>query len=351
MGRAGRFSRYEFFLQRMDRNDDGKIEPDELDGRAGPMFERMARRAGLDPTNTISVEDFRKAMENRSRDRGGGGREGADSAGGEEGGSGSDKQQQNQQPQDPLVPGFGAAQHLPSVPGFGVRVAGYSIGGSAAPAGQASDGLSSTSSAASAGSSTKDKVRKFAEDMIEKYDRDTDGSLDRDEWEQSKAISEKVDRNDDGVITKEEIEVWSMKDAEQSGGWSPSRAFASQKPYRFVSPTEKLPGGLPGWFIQRDADHDGQVAMHEFSRSWSDSTAREFAKSDLNNDGVITPAECLAALKRQPEATAISKLESPRAAPSAESPRVGRRSEPRREEQPAPASEQSDGGGLWWRQE
>jgi len=37
--------------------------------------------------------------------------------------------------------------------------------------------------------------------------------------------------------------------------------------------------------------------MAEFSSTWDDRTAGEFSKSDLNNDGFITPGECLEAMK------------------------------------------------------
>ena len=36
--------------------------------------------------------------------------------------------------------------------------------------------------------------------------------------------------------------------------------------------------------------------MAEYSSTWSDATAGEFSKWDLNNDGVITPAEVLKVL-------------------------------------------------------
>ena len=65
------------------------------------------------------------------------------------------------------------------------------------------------------------------------------------------------------------------------------------KSYRFKSPVERLPSGLPGWFQSRDANHDGQVAMSEYSHAWTDRTAEEFVRLDLNNDGFITPQECL----------------------------------------------------------
>ena len=39
--------------------------------------------------------------------------------------------------------------------------------------------------------------------------------------------------------------------------------------------------------------HGGQILMSEYAASWTDSTAAEFAKYDLNGDGFITPKECL----------------------------------------------------------
>jgi Ca2+-binding EF-hand superfamily protein len=70
-----------------------------------------------------------------------------------------------------------------------------------------------------------------------------------------------------------------------------------RKPYRFLTPTERLPAGLPEWFMRRDANGDGQVTLAEFSESLTDEAVAEFAKYDLNNDGVITPRECLSAMR------------------------------------------------------
>ena len=82
--------------------------------------------------------------------------------------------------------------------------------------------------------------------------------------------------------------------------------------------------------------------MHEFETFWNDSRAREFAWHDLNNDGVITPPECLEAVARGPVQIAESEPETREpeqvAASGPESPPDAR------EEQP------SSGGGLWWMQ-
>lgn len=66
-----------------------------------------------------------------------------------------------------------------------------------------------------------------------------------------------------------------------------------RKSGRFLSPKERLPQGLPDWFLQKDADGDGQVSMAEFAREWTPDKAREFDSYDLNHDGMITAAECL----------------------------------------------------------
>jgi hypothetical protein len=59
------------------------------------------------------------------------------------------------------------------------------------------------------------------------------------------------------------------------------------------SATERLPKGLPSWFARNDTDADGQVMMAEYMTDFTDSKAAEFAKYDLNGDGIITPDECL----------------------------------------------------------
>lgn len=68
---------------------------------------------------------------------------------------------------------------------------------------------------------------------------------------------------------------------------------AARKSGRFLTPKERLPQGLPDWFIQKDADGDGQISMAEFASQWTPEKAKEFEAYDLNHDGFITAAECL----------------------------------------------------------
>lgn len=64
------------------------------------------------------------------------------------------------------------------------------------------------------------------------------------------------------------------------------------KTYRFKSPKERLPDGLPGFF-SRDGNSDGQISMSEYSSHWTERMVAEFRRYDLDNDGMITPQECL----------------------------------------------------------
>jgi hypothetical protein len=67
-----------------------------------------------------------------------------------------------------------------------------------------------------------------------------------------------------------------------------------RRSYRFSRATDKLPTGLPSWFGSRDSNHDGQVSMSEYSRTWSTSAVSDFRRYDLNDDGIVTAKEAAA---------------------------------------------------------
>jgi hypothetical protein len=155
------------------------------------------------------------------------------------------------------------------------------------------------------------RVRQYAESLLRQYDKNKNGSLERDEWSQMRGNWRDADRNGDGVITLDELAAHLSRYSRQGSGGGSSGGSSSggtggsssaardpsqRKSYRFLSPKERLPAGLPDWFLRKDADGDGQVTMAEYARDWSAETAEEFAKYDLNGDGVITPAECLKAM-------------------------------------------------------
>ena len=57
-----------------------------------------------------------------------------------------------------------------------------------------------------------------------------------------------------------------------------------------------LPKGLPDWFLEKDIHHNGQITMAEYTTNWTPEKVKEFARYDLNNDGIITAEECLKVL-------------------------------------------------------
>lgn len=71
------------------------------------------------------------------------------------------------------------------------------------------------------------------------------------------------------------------------------KSFEGRKSFRFKTAHERLPTGIPAWFLEKDANTDGQVMMSEWTSSWSEEKARAFAEKDINGDGVITPKEAL----------------------------------------------------------
>ena len=68
---------------------------------------------------------------------------------------------------------------------------------------------------------------------------------------------------------------------------------APRKPSRFLTARERLPKGLPDWFLEKDVNGNGQITMAEFTDTWTPEKLAEFARYDLNHDGIITAAECL----------------------------------------------------------
>jgi Ca2+-binding EF-hand superfamily protein len=204
---------------------------------------------------------------------------------------------------EPLVPGFGVASMSTAPPGFGAEADLFSI-------------------------PVTEEDRREAEDAFRRYDRNRNGKIDADEIRSGSDLP-MFDRNRDGSITMKEMEYRyayrrienqredrarsgssgnARRDDERrrdgdrrSGGDEEEQAgstdagSAERKSYRRKPPLERLPEGIPDWFPRDDADGDGQIAMSEFSASWTDGVLAEFNQFDLNRDGLITPSECMAA--------------------------------------------------------
>lgn len=167
---------------------------------------------------------------------------------------------------------------------------------------------------------TAAQSRKYAEGLLHKYDANKSGYLEKEEWKEMKPEYQAADANKDNVISVDELVVKlnSLNSGQASGGsggnsgggssqysgrygsrdrdrsGKPGEKDSKKPLIRALTPTERLPKGLPDWFLRNDADADGQVSMSEYAAAWSERTASEFQKYDLNADGFVTAAECLA---------------------------------------------------------
>ena len=175
------------------------------------------------------------------------------------------------------------------------------------------------------GASDHAKVAEYAKGLLNQYDKNKSGVLEKDEWKEMKAEHHAADTNKDSIITVDELTVKLAAFANSSSSSSTASASPSantagppasggsdqqrrkwwakdgaggknekgdgKKSYRVPTATERLPKGLPDWFARNDTDADGQVMMAEYMTDFTESKAAEFAKYDLNGDGVITPRE------------------------------------------------------------
>jgi Ca2+-binding EF-hand superfamily protein len=162
------------------------------------------------------------------------------------------------------------------------------------------------------------RFRGYAESLLRQYDKNKNGQLERDEWSELRGGLRDSDRNGDGIVTLDELTAKLAEFSQRRGdggfsghppssgpGGPPSSGSSSlgstsgqPKSYRFKSATERLPPGLPEWFARKDTNEDGQISMAEFASRWTERDAREFIALDANNDGIITPEECLKASRR-----------------------------------------------------
>jgi hypothetical protein len=185
------------------------------------------------------------------------------------------------------------------------------------------------------------KVYRYAEALVRQYDRNRDGVLDAQEWQQMHGNPALADADRDGAITLEEMVLWIVKygqnrrirlavppiglgvDSQADEGEPPNPTVAakpdapagaassaaddgapdlaeleeSRRQAKFYVPSKRLPAGLPAWFLLRDEDGDGQLTLGEFAPKPTPADLRNFEQYDLNGDGLITPKECLRAVK------------------------------------------------------
>jgi len=108
--------------------------------------------------------------------------------------------------------------------------------------------------------------------LMSRFDVNKNGRLESDEVHNLGIPIGQVDADRDGELTRDEL-----------------FSLVSQ----MQSEAGDLTEGLPGWFYELDIDRDGQVAMHEFTTTWTTDKRQEFASLDINQDGLLTSSEVL----------------------------------------------------------
>jgi Ca2+-binding EF-hand superfamily protein len=140
-------------------------------------------------------------------------------------------------------------------------------------------------------------LAKEAAKLFQHFDRDDDGYLRGDELPAAlRADLRQWDANGDGAINLDEYLAYFPRRLERLH----RDLLQPQGPVIEIPPIDerpmviragKLPPGLPLWFVQLDADSDGQIALFEWRPSgWP---LEEFGKLDSNDDGFLEATELL----------------------------------------------------------
>ncbi|MGV3483727.1 MAG: EF-hand domain-containing protein [Planctomycetaceae bacterium] len=294
------------FLDRLDRNRNGMLDPDEMEGPAQFMVSRLQRDdPSIRTDRPVPMSKLREGFEKMRASR--------------ESGSSSDRDRDRDRGRDdndddrrraaeqkmneamiaaPLVPGFGVPEEelfLEPVLGFGPSAELMAVEVTA-------------------------KDQSDAEESLRRYDRNRDGYLSGDEissrWSGNPMD---FDRNGDKKLTLNELAIRTARrrvvenspevaaarngdrndrgrrDRGETRPTEPVDLYHGRKSY--LTNAAKLPEGLPGWFASRDRNGDLQVEMSEYSDVWTAAIVEEFNRFDLNGDGVVTTQECRVAVE------------------------------------------------------
>ncbi len=282
-------------LKRLDRNGNNAIDPDEMEGPARFMIDRMARdNPNIRTDRPIPLDTLRQSFDRMRAERSGGsssGSPGSDSRDGRDNGGGRPSEPAKPKP---LVPGFGEEKiTLDPVLGFGSAGELFDI------------------------DVTDDDLRE-ARDRLSQSDRNKNGQIDKDEMDgRWSGNPMDFDRNHDGKLNVNELAVRyarrrldrdtenKSREARRDKKEQPKVAAdpnAPPPPRSLKLPPVQAPTGMPEWFT--DSNGDGQLEMSEYKSSdpWTDEKLTAFSFYDLNGDGIILPYEARSN-GRQPSAS------------------------------------------------
>ena len=311
-GRGGGGMDPSSFLSRLDQNGNGVLDPDEQQGPAQFLIQRLqSTDSSISPGKPIPLSKVTEAFEKM---RGGAGAPGGDR--GDRGGR-ADRGQSNRDADEALmaellVPGFGNDDALPLLMGFGA-----------------------TAELLSVEVTEADRVE--ATQRMAMFDRDKNGFIEKGEL--SSRLSGNpldFDRNRDGRLSLDELAVryarrregaadaQSAREKQKKRGREEKKrdseapdVFDGRQSYRSMA-ARKAPEGVPGFISERDKNGDGQVTMAEFSDDWTEDAVKQFFDSDFNRDGVITAEEALRSVEEGPASQIMAKSNGGAQTPAAD---------------------------------
>jgi subtilisin-like proprotein convertase family protein/Ca2+-binding EF-hand superfamily protein len=112
----------------------------------------------------------------------------------------------------------------------------------------------------------------LAATIISRFDVNRNGRLEVQEAKELGMPVGQIDINRDGELSRDEM-------------------------FAYLEPIQKEVGemteGIPGWFFELDSNQDGQIAMSEFMTEWNEEKMAEFESFDLNQDALLTMNEIL----------------------------------------------------------
>ena len=280
-------------LKSWDKNKDGMLDPSEIPKPARSYVAGSMKANGMDPRKPVKIEQLMSLKKKGADDKAA--RKLARGAEKLEKAEAKLKKKSGEQPsteQDSNAKSFGRQTRQLKATGFGAETQ---------EKGAATPELSKKQLAA------RKRVAFAAKSMMFQHDRNKNGRLDKSEWAALKDNPAASDRNKDGSLSMTELTDHLAgfgsreKDVTVRSRKRKRLAAADNKSgklsYRFLTPQERLPKGLPVWFIENDGNRDGQLSLREYAGSrMTVAKVDKFAQFDLNGDGLIVAAEYLESL-------------------------------------------------------